>query len=431
MAMVSTIRKVKNKFSLLSKLLIAILLVLVGMSAQFRFNVIGKWWSSSSQFSNQRSTSSYQPLDRMVNPDSIEMTQFWETWSYLQRDFLEPDKLQKAKMIEGATQGLARSLGDPYTMYLPPEDNKRSAEDLAGSFYGVGIELGFIDEILAVVAPLAGSPAEKAGVEAGDLILKVTDENRDFSQDTTNWTLQQAVDEIRGPRGSEVKLTLYRKNNGDQPFDVTIVRDEIVVKSVELSMISFQDKKFAHLKVNRFGERTSSEWESAVAEINSSQPPVDGILLDFRNNPGGFFDGAIELASDFIKTGVVVSQEGKDGKHDYQSRGLARLAKYPIVLLVNKGSASASEIVAGALRDQLGTKLIGGQTFGKGSVQDRRELSNGGGLHVTVARWVLPGGDWIQGDGLEPDVAIQDNRETEIDEVLLKAQEELFNQIKK
>lgn len=408
-----------------SQLVVVLLLLVVGAVAQYRYDLVGQYgqflFQSNTSTPTGLSTLLSSPAPVAVSPASIDMSQFWEAWTYLQNDFLETEKLEEETMVDGATQGLARSLGDPYTMYLPPEDNQRSAEDLAGSFYGVGIELGFINGVLAVVAPLAGSPAAAAGVEAGDLILRVADPARDFDEDTSNWTLQQAVNEIRGPRGSEVKLTLYRESNGDQPFEVTIVRDEIIVKSVELEILEHQGKTIAHIKLNRFGERTEAEWNQAVDTILASQPPVDGIILDMRNNPGGFFEGAIDIASDFVEDGVVVSQTGKTSKQDFTARGVARLKNYPVVVLVNKGSASASEIVAGALRDRLNIPLIGTQTFGKGTVQDRRELSNGGGLHVTVARWMLPNGDWIQDDGIPPTIEVEDDRETEVDEILDRA----------
>ena len=349
-----------------------------------------------------------------------DLTNFWETWQYLEQDFLEPEKLDNATMVDGAISGLAASLGDPYTMYLPPKDNQRSGEDLAGSFYGVGIELGYIESTLAVVAPLKDSPAELAGVKSGDLILKVTDLERDFDEETTGWSLTRAVDEIRGPLGSTVTLTLFRPGESSEPFEASIIRGEIVVKSSELEFVELGGKSVAQIKLYRFGERTNGEWDKIVNQILVSED-LDGVVLDMRSNPGGFFDGAIDVASEFIKSGTVVSQKGKYTQQDFSARGGARLSHLPVVVLVNRGSASASEIVAGALRDQLGAKLVGERTFGKGTVQDRRKLSNGGGLHITIARWLLPGGSWIHKEGLEVDVEAKDNPDTKQDEVLLEA----------
>jgi len=285
--------------------------------------------------------------------------------------------------------------------------------------------LGYIDGTLAVIAPLADSPAEQAGVLAGDLILHVKDELSGLDEDTTGWSLDEAVNNIRGGRGEVVTLTLYRPDNGGDPFEVDIVRDEIVVKSVELEFAEHVDKRVAHLRLLKFGERTATEWDEAVASITAQQNSLDGIVLDVRNNPGGFFDISIDLAGDFFRNGTVVSQQGRFQVVDFPARGRGRLADYPLIVLVNRGSASASEILAGALRDNLSARLVGEQTFGKGTVQDRRELSNGGGVHITIGRWLLPGGDWIHDEGLPVDVEVQNNPETEEDEVLLRGIEEL------
>lgn len=350
----------------------------------------------------------------------VNFNQFWEVWSILERDYLENDKINQEKMVQGAIGGMTSALEDPYTMYLPPEKDQRAEEELAGAFFGVGIELGYIDNTLAVVAPLKGMPADAAGVKAGDLILHVKDEAKGLDEDTTNWSLTKAVDNIRGQKGTSVALTLFRKDGEPQPFEVTLQRGEIVIPSVEVVFVEHNGKKAAHVQLSRFGERTKEEWNEVVTKVLADKD-VDVVLLDMRNNPGGFFDRAIDVASDFIKSGVVVSQQGKFTTQDYRSKGNARLANLPVKVLVNRGSASASEIVAGALRDQIKAPLIGEKTFGKGTVQDRRELKDGGGLHVTIARWLLPGGSSINHEGLAVDVEVADNPDTEEDEVVLKA----------
>jgi carboxyl-terminal processing protease len=369
---------------------------------------------------SDRLTGQAQPSDKKINFDT-----FWEVWSLLEQDYLEPEKLDAEKMVDGAIGGMTAALGDPYTVYLPPEDNQRNGEDLAGLFYGVGIELGYIDETLAVVAPLEDSPAAKAGVLAGDLILHVKDEKKGLDEDTAGWSLDEAVNHIRGGKGEVVTLTLFRQNNGQEPFNVDIVRDEIIVKSVTLEFVDYGGKRVAHLKLMKFGERTKDEWDIAVDQILAEQDTIDGIVLDMRNNPGGFFDVSIDLAGDFFRTGIVVSQKGKVQTQDFNAKGQARLANIPLIVLVNRGSASASEIVAGALKDNLGAKLVGEKTFGKGTVQDRRELSNGGGLHITIGRWLMPKGEWIHEEGIAVDVEIKDNPDTEQDEVLQRGIEEL------
>jgi carboxyl-terminal processing protease len=360
--------------------------------------------------------------------ENIDFGQFWEVWKILEESYIEPEKIMPDEMVYGAIQGMTASLEDPYTMFLPPEEQQRSQEDLSGSFYGVGIQLGYIDNTLAVTAPLAGSPAEAAGVKAKDLIIRVKDEKID--KETQGWTLSEAVNNIRGERGTKVTLTLLRRSENlseaAKPFEVTLTRDEIVVPSAELKYIDLPNgKKAAHIILSRFGDRTDAELDEAIKSINAQSDQIQGILLDMRNNPGGYLDGAVTVASEFIEDGVIVTQQGRTSSKAYDAQGEARLAKYPVEVIVNGGSASAAEIVAGALRDRKNAKLIGEKTFGKGTVQDAVRLSSGAGLHVTVAKWILPNGDWIQETGIPVNVEVQDDSNTEVDEVIEKAKEEL------
>jgi len=381
---------------------------------------VDAWLAKTPLTSLSRLTGTPEP-PKTLSHEPVNFDIFWEVWGLLEQDFLETDKLDAAKMVDGAIDGLTSSLEDPYTTYLPPNDNQRSSEDLAGSFYGVGIELGYIENTLAAVAPLKDSPAAKAGVLAGDLILHVKDDSQKFDSDTAGWSLNEAVDHIRGKKGTIVVLTVLRKEaNNNQPFEIPIQRDEIIVKSVTLEFVTQGGKRVAHLTLSKFGERTQEEWNQAVTEILNDRTNIRGIVLDLRNNPGGFFDTSIEIASDFVKKDIIVSQQGKQKSEDYLSSGKYRLGGIPLVVLVNRGSASAAEIVAGALRDDLQTKMVGEKTFGKGTVQDRRELSNGGGLHITIGRWLLPKGGWIHKEGIPVDVEIKDNPDTKEDEVLLK-----------
>lgn len=413
-------------FYTLRNIIIGILLFVFGMVIGQRYK--GRIALVSSQIASPNSSSTLGRLvGKFAPPENkeIDFDVFWEVWGLLENEYLDAEQLDSQELVDGAVRGLVQAAGDPYTVYLPPEDNKRSGEDLEGSFYGVGIELGYIDEILAVIAPLKGTPAEEAGVQAGDLILHVRDENKGIDEDSSRWSLTEAVEKIRGPRNSTIVLTLFREGQ-DDTFDITVRRDEIIVNTVDLEIIESEGKKVAHLKVSRFGGRTEEEWDEAVKKITSSSPKIDGIVLDMRNNPGGFFDGSIALASDFIQNDVVVTQKGKYFEKDYRSQGIARIKDYPLVVLVNRGSASASEIVAGALRDDLGVKLVGEKTFGKGTVQERKEVSNGGGLHITIGRWMLPKGDWIHDEGIPVDVEVEQNFDTQEDEVLTKGIQELF-----
>lgn len=359
----------------------------------------------------------------IVEPKEVDLSLFWDVWQRLEGDYLDKSALDQEKMVYGAIKGITQSLGDPYTVFLEPGENKRAKEDLDGSFGGVGIQLGYKDRRLAVIAPLKGTPAEKAGVKAGDLILRIVDEQKEVDQETTGISLPEAVNLIRGPKGQPVTLTLFSEGE-EKPREVEIVRGTIIVPSVEVEFINAKDAKIAHLKLMRFGERTSREWEEAVGEINATD--CAGVILDLRNNPGGYLNGAVFIASEFLKSGVVVKQEGKRETKTYSVNRRGKLLDYPLSILVNKGSASASEIVAGALRDRGRAKTIGEKTFGKGTVQEAQDLSGGAGLHITTARWLLPSGAWIGEEGIEPDYVVELDEEREGDEQLEKAIEVLL-----
>lgn len=415
-------------FTFIRTAIFAVLLITLGLILGFRYANEGSLFGQKiSFFENLAKKTKANNLSSLINSSNgkatVSMNTFWEVWQLLERDYLETAEIDENKMMDGAISGMVWGLGDPYTMYLPPEDNSKAEEDLAGSFYGVGIELAYIDGVVGIIAPLSGSPGEKAGLLAGDMIIHVKDEKSGLDEDTTNWTLDDAVKHIRGPKGTPVILSIYRKSDNSNQ-DITVIRDEIIVESVTLEFTEANGKKYAHLKLAKFGERTLDEWNKAVTEITKQKDQIAGLILDLRNNPGGFFDVSIDVASDFVKNGVVVSQKSKYNTKNYNSTGKGRLVGIPTVVLVNKGSASASEIVAGALRDDAKIKLIGEQTFGKGTVQDRRELSNGGGLHITVGRWLTPSGNWIHEDGLKVDVEIAQDYNTAEDEVLKKAVEQ-------
>jgi carboxyl-terminal processing protease len=422
----------KISLQLIRTVVVSILLVVLGTVIEYRYGLVHRFpFAGNGSNSPVAGDASSETLKKLLNTSQpsdksgVDFAAFWQTWQVLEDEYNEPQKLDAEKMVDGAIGGMVASLGDPYTMYLPPEDKVRSGQDLAGAFYGVGIELGYVEGVLAVMAPLDGTPASQADVQAGDLIINVKDVNKKIDESTNGWSLNHAVDIIRGPKDSEVILTLLRKEKGPEPFEVTLKRQEIVVKSVEVKFVENGGKRVAHIKLSRFGERTNTEWKEAVTAIQKERASIKGIVLDMRNNPGGFFDESINIASDFIPSGTVVTQKGRFTNQSFASNGSGRLANIPVVVLVNGGSASASEIVAGALRDRLSAKLVGQKTFGKGTVQDRRELRNGGGIHVTIAQWILPGGEWIHEHGIPVNVEIKDNPDTKEDEMLLKAIETL------
>ena len=363
---------------------------------------------------------------------NVDFGLFWEVWERLEQGYLETEKIDAQEMVYGAVKGMTAALDDPYTVFLPPEENTQTKEDLAGEFAGVGIQLGYVDKTLAVMAPLPNQPAQRAGVKAGDLILHIKDEEKGIDIDTNGMTLPEAVQTIRGEKGKPITLTLYTEGDLDSR-EVTLIRDTIVVPSVELTFVNDQGRvdeggRFAHLRVFRFGDKTLDEWEEAVREI-LTRSDLGGVIVDVRDNPGGYLQGAIDLASEFVSSGVIVQQQGKFRTERYGVSRRGKLIGQPLVVLVNRGSASASEILAGALRDHLKVKLVGEHTFGKGTVQEAQELPGGAGLHVTVARWLLPSGYNIHLDGIEPDVVVENvfqaEGEEEIDEQLIKAVEVL------
>ncbi|MCL4364220.1 S41 family peptidase [Patescibacteria group bacterium] len=306
-------------------------------------------------------------------------------------------KLNSQQMVYGAIKGMVATINDPYTFFLTPDENRQAKNDLEGKFEGIGAELGLKDNRIVVIAPLKKSPAEKAGIRTGDFINAVD------GKKTTSWTLSEAVSKIRGPKGTKIQLTLER--NGKE-YTVTITRDQITIASVDLSF----DKNVAVLKLNQFGDNTNAEWDKAVTEIKTKwqAKQIKGMILDLRDNPGGYLESSVYLASDFLKPGdLIVKQESTvTPSHDYVVDRDGRLLDIPLVVLINKGSASASEILAGSLRDHKRAQLVGEKSFGKGSVQEAIDLNQGAGLHVTVAKWILPNGDWINGKGIEPNVTV-------------------------
>ncbi|MFA5532411.1 MAG: S41 family peptidase [Candidatus Shapirobacteria bacterium] len=356
----------------------------------------------------------------IVSNDQIDLSLMWRVKDRLSELYLDQNKIDKEKMKYGVIKGMVESLDDPYTVFLSPEENKSSNEDLAGEFGGVGISLGYKDKTLAVMTTLSGTPAEKAGIKTNDLILKITDKNKNIEKDTTGISLSEAVEIIRGEIGTEVTLNMYREGE-KAAYDVTLKRANIVVKSVELEWKELDGKRVAWVKLNKFTEKLFTEWPSVVEEIKSGKrSDFGGVVLDLRNNPGGYLEGSVLVASDFIKSGVIVKQETTKGViQEYKvDESMGGLLSEKLVVLVNGGSASASEILAGALKEYGRAKLVGVKTFGKGTVQQPEDFSDGSGIHITVAKWLLPSGKNIHGDGVEVDVEIEDSLEIDSDEDL-------------
>lgn len=341
---------------------------------------------------------SAQEQKKLFSQRNIDFTLFWSVWDTVSKKYVDQSKLDHKKMYLGAIKGMVAAIEDPYTFFLNTDENQQSKDDLGGKFEGIGAQLGLKDNLIVVIAPLKNSPAERAGLLAGDIIYKVD------GTETKDMPLTKVVSLVRGDRGTKVVLSVVR--SGKQ-MEFSVVRDVIHVESVEL----VYDKNIAHLKLNQFGDKTVDEWETKVREIKEKweKREIQGLVLDLRDNPGGYLESSVYLAGEFLPAGkIVVKQESVvyESK-SYTVNRQGKLLDIPMVVLVNKGSASASEILAGALADHDRAVLIGEKTFGKGSVQEAIDLGEGAGLHVTVAKWVLPGGEWINGKGIEPRIKIE------------------------
>lgn len=332
-------------------------------------------------------------------PAEVDFGQFWEVWAKLEEKYVDRSTIDRKRLITGSVSGLVKALGDPYTVYLPPSQTKLFREDVRGSFGGIGAEIGIRRETLTIIAPLKGSPAERAGLAAGDKILKIN------ATTTADLSLEEAVSFIRGPIGTKVALTISRD---EEAREVAIVRETIVVPILETAR---KDGGIFHIRLLNFNEKSTLEFRRAIREFLIAQDRK--IILDLRSNPGGFLDAAVDIASWFIPAGEIVARERFADSSEvlYRSSGHRLLEEVPVVVLVDQGSASAAEIVAGALRDIRGATLIGAKTFGKGSVQEVANLSGGASLKITIAKWLTPSGTSINETGLEPDIAVEVKKE--------------------
>lgn len=345
--------------------------------------------------------------------ESFDFNLYFEVWHNIKTSHVDKNKLKDRDLFYGSLEGLAAATGDPYTIFMSPELTSEFYEDLSGTFEGIGAEIGLRDDMITVVAPLDGMPAQKAGLRAGDKIYAINGES------ALGLSVTKAVKKIRGAKGTEVILTIIRGE--DKPLDVKIVRDRIIVASVKTEM---RVDGFYVIKISNFNDDTQGLFNQAVADILIKQPK--GIVLDLRNNPGGYLDTAVNIASDWIKEGPIVAEQyGENRRSEHFSNGRARLASFPTVVLINEGSASASEIVAGALRDYKKATVIGVKSFGKGSVQTIKDLSDGSSLKVTAAHWLTPAGDYINNTGIEPAIKIElteddinKNRDPQLDRAL-------------
>ncbi|MBU0671221.1 MAG: S41 family peptidase [Patescibacteria group bacterium] len=384
----------KSKAGLVLTITGLFFILLLGFSGGY---IVGVW--------DQARLSPTQAIKRIVNKsddkvanEEVDFDLFWKVWNDISdKSYGQP--VDEKQMFYGSLMGMTAALEDPYSIFLDPQLTEEFSSEMNGSFEGIGAEIGKRDDNLVVISPLPDSPAQKAGLKAGDIILKIDD------TDTMGMSLDEAIKLIRGEKGTEVVLTVVNKNE-EEVREVPITRDIIQFDSVRWEIIEQDNKKIGYIEVLHFSQDTDALFNEAVNEVLTSNP--DGLVLDLRNNPGGYLETSITMASKFFKDKPVLYEEFSDGsRKQYDAEGKAPLAGMKTIVLINEGSASASEILAGALKDYKIAELVGKTTFGKGSVQDYKTYDDGSSLKLTVAKWLTPNLNNIDEVGIAPDYEVE------------------------
>lgn len=344
---------------------------------------------------------------------------FWQAWDLVHENYVD-QPVNNELLMQGAIRGMLEALDDPYSGYLTSDEYQQANAPLRGEYDGIGAWVDTSGKYLTIISPMEGSPAEKAGLKSGDQIIAVDGE------DVTSLDPQLVLRRVLGPAGTTVRLTILREGE-EKPFEVSIVRQRITLETVSGKML---DNNIAYVKITQFGERTDRDLRTRLRELLRNNPT--GIILDLRNNPGGYLNTAINITSQFIGNGVIMlEQYGNGEKVTYQARPGGLATNIPLVVLVNEGSASASEITAGAIQDRGRGLLVGTKTFGKGTVQTWRQLrDDAGAVKITIARWLTPNERQINGEGLMPDIIVElteDDQKANRDPQLDKAIEVLIN----
>ena len=382
-------------------LLVFIVFVLgigVGQSIKFNRNNSPDKISANSLFSSLGDNN----LPEFVDAREVDFDLFWDVWESLEDQYYQQKEIADSDLFYGSIRGMVAALGDPYTIFFDPEQAQAFNQELQGTFEGIGAEIGIKHDRLTIIAPLPDTPAKKAGLRAGDKILAIDD------VDTYNMFIDEAVRRIRGPKGSEVVLTVLSKDD-TSPREVGIIRDKIIINTVSWEIVE-GNKDLVYIRIFSFIEDAARDFKKEVDLILDQNPK--GLILDLRSNPGGYLDAAVRIASFWIDNGPVVKERFADDKIElYKAQGAAKLKDLKTVVLVNGGSASASEILAGALRDYNKAIIVGEQTFGKGSVQDYSNLKDGSALKITVAEWLTPQGVSINKEGITPDIVVEMTKE--------------------
>lgn len=330
-------------------------------------------------------------------PKNVDFSTFWTAWNLLQDKYVDKGKLNAEEMAYGAIDGMVKAIGDPYTVFFKPKESKEFSEQISGSFSGIGIEIGLRNNMLTVISPIKNTPAARAGLLAGDKIIKVNDKGTD------GMAVDEAVSLIRGPKGTTVRLT-YTREKTPNPIEITIKREVIKVPAVDWKMLN---DNTAYIGISIFNGNLDSEFQKIADEITASK--ANKIILDLRNDPGGLLDSAINIAGYFLDSDKTVTIEkfSNGAEQPFRTAANGKLKKYPLIVLINKGSASASEILAGALRDNRGVTIAGETSFGKGSVQELAELPQKASLKITIAKWLTPSGKSIDENGIKPDIEVK------------------------
>ena len=390
-------RKKKIKQSQINKLI-----VVFGIALLFATSVSYSYKFGFNQGLEQTRNVVIRNVSDIEVPDNLEekvdFSIFWETWDLIQEKHPDGGDLDPQTFVYGAITGMVQSLGDVNTIFFKPEDSQKFTEDVRGRFSGVGMEIAIREEKLVVVAPLAGSPAEEAGIKAGDSITKIDGE------ETADLSIEEAVKKIRGPKGSTVILSVLRKGLSNS-IDISVVRDDIEVEAMEIKEL---EDNISLVSVHSFNANIPFLFKTSL--LKEAFSDTKGIILDLRNNPGGFLDIAVDIADWFLEKDalIVVERFNSGDRVEFISKRDGALKDKPVVILVNGGSASASEILAGALRVNRGIQLVGEKTFGKGTVQELEKLSDGSSLKVTIANWLLPDDSLIEGNGLIPNIVVSE-----------------------
>lgn len=336
----------------------------------------------------------------LKKPQEVDFSIFWQAWDIIGEKYIGTYSVKN--LVYGAVKGMVDALGDPYSSFMEPSENRRLLEDLSGQLEGIGAELAIRDNKLMIIAPLDSSPAQKAGLKPQDQILEIDGE------DSSVLNLEEAVLKIRGKAGTQIKLLISRKDFLE-PREFTIVREKIAIHSVSWELKG----GVGYIKISQFGEDTADLAQKAARELAAQNPKA--IILDLRNNSGGYLDASIDVASLFVPEGsVIVKEEYKDGrKEELKTTSSGILKNYKIIVLVNEGSASASEIVASALQDLRQATLVGQKTFGKGTVQELEDLGDNAYLRITIAKWLTPNDRLINKEGIKPDQEVTLSEEDE------------------